>query len=112
MARFTIENTKSSQSVQVELTFNANPLGSNTWSIGSGDASTLPVASGKWNAAGGQNVLVIREDSEKEILRLDPITISVVGSLTDPFQDLEAGVSSGGGIFSTGDPAGWTFDSR
>jgi hypothetical protein len=109
MAKFTVENTATSQSVQVELSFNLNPLGSNTWSVIGGDASTLPAAEGVWNADGVQNVLVIRERSQKEIVRFDPINVTV--SLTDPLQDLNPG-DSGDGIFATGDLAGWTFDSH
>src|SRR5580704_5395699 len=100
MANFTIENTATSQSVRVELTFNLNPLGSNEWKVIGGDAATLPMAKGVWNADGLQNVLVIREPSQKEILRFDPINVSV--SLTDPFQELNPG-DSGDGIFASGD---------
>jgi hypothetical protein len=67
------------------------------------------VAQGVWNADGAQNIVVIRETSQREIVRFDPINVSV--SLTDPFQELHPG-DSGDGIFATGDVAGWTFDSR
>jgi hypothetical protein len=109
MATFTVQNPVTSQSVRLDLSFNLNPLGANVWTIIGGDAATLPAASGVWNSDGIQNVLVIRESSQKEVLRLDPIDVNV--SLSDPFQGLNPG-DAGDGLFVAGDVASWTFDSH
>jgi hypothetical protein len=107
MSTFTLVNPVTGQSVQLGLTFDLNPLGTNTWQVIGGDSTVLPVSSGTWNSDGLQNVLVIRDSTQREIVRLDPIDTAV--SLTDPFQNLAPG-TMGSGIFAGGSVCSWTYD--
>src|SRR5262249_15182861 len=97
MAKFRITTAEGGErTVDLELTFNLNPLGKNTWRVIGGDSSILPVDHGTWNSAGLDNRVIIRDDSEHEVAFFDPIDVAV--NLTDPFSNLRPGDSDAGSL--------------
>jgi hypothetical protein len=110
MATFHIEDSiDATNSVDAELVFNPNPLGTNDWRVISGSGTVLPVDHGTWESEGVSNVVLLRDDSNVQIGELDRINVAV--SLTDPFQNLNAG-DSGGGLLTNGGIFTWTLLSK
>ena len=108
MAQFQIDDTNGN-SVVVDLVFNINPLGSNSWSAVSGDPDILGVDHGHWNSDGLENRLIIRHASDREVVASFAINVAV--SLTDPFGNLSVD-DSGDGVLFRGGGIIWTLVSK
>jgi hypothetical protein len=101
--------TDSGSSVDLNLVFNTNPLGTNTWTMVSGDPTILSFNNGIWFANGLTNILVVQNPSGIQLAEFDSIPIAI--SLTDPFQDLTPD-QSGAGLLNdaTTTPIEWIFN--
>ncbi len=107
MAKFQIDDTNGN-SVVVDLVFNLNPLGANSWSTVSGAPDVFGVDHGHWNSDGLQNRLFIRDPSDAEVAFFD---INVAISLTDPFENLRVD-DSGDGLLVRGEGISWVLVSK
>ncbi|HZO90832.1 MAG TPA: hypothetical protein VFB38_21070 [Chthonomonadaceae bacterium] len=107
MAQFQFEDT-GANTVIVDMVFNANPFGKNSWSTASGDTSLLGVSEGHWESSGLQNRVILRSLADSELAFLD---INVAASLTDPFEPCHVG-DSGDGLLLSGSGIVWTLLSK
>jgi hypothetical protein len=107
MAQFQIEDTNGN-SVAVDLVFNVNPFGDNSWSTVSGNPDILGIDQGHWNSDGLQNQLIIRDASDREVATF---AINVAVSFTDPFENLSVD-GNGDGVLFRGGGIIWTLVSK
>jgi hypothetical protein len=96
MAQFQINDTMSDASVVVDLDFNINPVGDNSWSTSSGDENVLGVDHGTWSSEGIANRLLINNASGIQIAVLN---IDMAVNPIDPFKNLSVG-DTGEGLLS------------
>jgi hypothetical protein len=74
MAKFHISDSiDASNSVDAELVFNLNPLGTNAWRVVSGAGTILPVNNGIWESEGLNNVMLLKDGLNVQIGELDRI---------------------------------------
>jgi len=92
MAQFQIDDTNANSAV-LDLAFNLNPFGTNTWTTASGDATFLGVDNGNWSSSGLENRVFLRDSADAEVAFL---AMNVAVSLTDPFGNLALGDSGDG----------------
>jgi hypothetical protein len=106
MAQLQINDTTSETSVVVDLDFNLNPLGDNSWRTSSGDENVLGVDHGTWTSEGIANRLNINNPSG---IQIGVLNINMAVDPIDPFSNLSVGDTGDGLLSKENGLISWTL---
>jgi hypothetical protein len=99
-------NDLSDASVVVDLEFNVNPVGDNSWRTSSGDENVLGVDHGTWTSEGIANRLNMNNSSGIQIAVLN---IDMAVDPFDPFSNLSVGDTGDGLLSKENGLMSWSF---